>query len=183
MIKHIPIIATTLFCIILNAQDRYITRNGNVIFEASVPSFEEIKAVHKNTSALLNIKNGELAALILIKGFKFKIALMEEHFNENYMDSDDFPKATFKGKILNFDFKKVSNEFKQFELEGILKIHGISKKIKTSSNIKLNSKNILLIGKFKINPSDFDIKIPSIVSNKIAKKVFIDFNFEIKPKE
>ncbi len=183
MIKHMSIIVITFFCIILNAQERYITRNGNVIFEATVPSFEEIKAVHKNTSALLNIKNGELAALILVKGFKFKIALMEEHFNENYIESDDFPKATFKGKILNFDFKEISDEFKQFEIEGILKIHGISKKIKTICNIKLNSKNILLIGKFKINPSDFDIKIPNIVSNKIAKNVFIDFNFEMKPKE
>jgi hypothetical protein len=182
MMKNIPIIATTLFCILLNAQNRYITRSGNVTFKASVPSFEEIKANHKNTSALLNTNNGELATLILIKGFQFKIVLMQEHFNENYIESDDFPKATFKGKIIDFDYKKLSSNYQKFELEGLLNIHGISKKIKTNAKIKRNAKDILLSGKFKISPIDFNIKIPSIVKNKIAEEILINFNFEMSPK-
>ena len=167
---------------VLNAQEKYITRNGNISFEASVASFEEIKAKNSNTTAILKKSSGEFALLALIKGFKFKIALMEEHFNENYIESNQFPKATFKGEIIDFDYEELSNNYQKIELEGILEIHGIPKKIKTNAKIKLNDKSILLSGKFKISPIDFNIKIPSIVKNKIAEEVLINFNFEMTPK-
>mgnify|MGYP000038271939 CR=1 FL=1 len=84
------------------SQSKYYTKTGVVNFEASVPSFEEVKAHNKSVTAIFNSETGEFAALVFVKGFRFKNALMEEHFNENYAESDQYPKATFKGKILNF---------------------------------------------------------------------------------
>lgn len=182
MIKYILILLTFLMSISLSAQDKYITRNGVINFEASVATFEEIKAHNKNVTAIINTKNGDFAALVLIRGFKFKIALMEEHFNENYMDSDDFPKATFKGNILDFDFERTKKQSNVYVLEGSLTIHGITKKFKTNTAIKIVSNKILMNGTVKINISDFDIKIPSIVKGKISEEVTIDLDFELSPK-
>ncbi len=181
MAKHLLITITLLFNFIVEAQEKYITRNGIVNFEASVASFEEIKAKNTNTSALLKISSGDFASLTLIKGFSFKIALMEEHFNENYIESDKFPKATFKGKILNFNIKNLNKNYQKTKISGVLNIHGVSNKIETDAIIKLDVKDILIEGEFKINLSDYNIKIPSIVKNKIAKEVFIRFNFKMKP--
>ena len=85
------------------AQTKMFTKSGKISFEASVPAFEEVKAKNESVTCVLNPSTGEIASLALIKGFRFKVALMEEHFNENYIESDTYPKAIFKGKIDNFD--------------------------------------------------------------------------------
>jgi polyisoprenoid-binding protein YceI len=164
------------------AQDKYMTRNGNISFEASVATFEAIEANNKNVTALLNVKNGDFAALVLIRGFKFKIALMEEHFNENYMESDDFPKATFKGNIANFDFEKIKNINQKFTLEGSLSIHGKTQNIKTQITLNNVANNIEMAGAIKVNLVDYGIKIPSIVKGKISEEVNINLKFDLNPK-
>ena len=93
--------------------DKKITKTGTIVFEASVPSFEEVKAKNEAVTCILNPDNGEIAALALMKGFRFKVALMEEHFNENYVESSKYPKATFKGKIDNFDESKLTTTAKE----------------------------------------------------------------------
>ena len=93
------------------AQEKYLTKTGELSFEASVPSFEEVAAKNNSVTALLNTENGEIAVLALIKGFRFKNALMEEHFNENYAESTKFPKALFKGQIVNFSLDKSIRKF------------------------------------------------------------------------
>ena len=92
------------------AQSKYLTKTGTVNFEASVPSFEEVKASNNSVTAILNTENGEFAALALVKGFRFKNALMEEHFNENYAESDKYPKAVFRGKITNLAEVDLKND-------------------------------------------------------------------------
>ena len=104
--KKILTILLVFFTTISFSQEKRITKNGLINFEASVPSFEPVEAKHNNVSAILNIATGDIASLALVKGFRFKIALMEEHFNENYTESTKYPKATFKGKIENFDVSK-----------------------------------------------------------------------------
>jgi len=159
------------------AQNKYLTKTGTLNFEASVPSFEEVKAVNKAVAAILNTENGEFAALALVKAFRFKNALMEEHFNENYAESDDFPKAIFKGKI-----KAYLKEGKT-TIDGELTFHG---KSKSYNNIDITTKMdgdlIIITGKFMANVSDFDIKIPKVVSNKLSEEVKIDFEFKLKKK-
>lgn len=165
---------------IIFGQDKIVAKNGSLTFEASVPSFEEIKAKNSGVTVIINTKTGEIASLALAKGFKFKIALMEEHFNENYIESDRYPKATFKGKIDNFDFSKVSSEAKNYTIKGKLELHGKSKEITITAAIKKTSDGTNLISNFSINTDDFDIEIPSIVSKKVSKKTNMKMEATLK---
>lgn len=166
-------------CLLLSAAiygQKYSTRNGNLKFEASVPSFEEIAAENKSSSAVLEASKGDLAVLALMKGFRFKVALMEEHFNENYVESDKYPKATFTGKIEGFDITKLSADGKVFTITGDLTLHGKTKKITDSAKISKSGDKIVIVGAFAVKPEDFDIEIPKLVSSKVADKVEIAYN-------
>lgn len=171
------IVLLFLFVGILNVSaQKYMTKTGSLKFEASVESFEEVAAENKNTSALLESSTGEIALLTLIKGFRFKVALMEEHFNENYIESDKFPKATFKGKVENFDAAKLSSASGIFKISGDLTLHGKTKKVTTNAKISKSGDKITVTGNFEAKPEDFDIEIPKLVSKKVADKVKITFN-------
>ena len=140
-----------------HAQDKLITKTGTITFEASVPSFEEVKAKNSGVSCVLNTKTGEIASLALLKGFRFKVALMEEHFNENYVESDKFPKATFKGKIENFDLSKLMTTANNYTIKGKLELHGKSKDIAITAKIKKGKDGIEIVSDFTVNTDDFDI--------------------------
>lgn len=162
------------------AQDKKITKTGKITFEASVPSFEEVKAKNEIVTCILNTKTGEIASLALIKGFRFKIALMEEHFNENYMESDHYPKATFKGRIEDFNWNTIGLAPKQYKMKGTLELHGKSKEIETTVTLKKVAENLEIVSDFNVNYEDFNIKIPKVVSNKVAKNVNIKTEFLLK---
>jgi hypothetical protein len=162
------------------AQEKLITKNGKITFEASVPSFEEIKAKNENVTCILNTKTGEIASLALIKGFKFPIALMEEHFNENYIESTKYPKATFKGTIKDFNFAELTGSSKEYTLNGKLEMHGKVKDVTTSAKIKKTNKGIEIETNFSVNASDFDISIPSVVKYKVSNKINIANVFVFK---
>jgi hypothetical protein len=159
------------------AQQKLITKKGTVQFEASIPSFEEVKAKNENVSCIFNVATGEIASLALIKGFRFKIALMEEHFNENYIESDKYPKATFKGKIHQFDVTKLSEKAINYKMSGIIEIRGKSKTFETIATIKKTNNGIQITSVFELLTDDFGIEIPSVVSNKVSKKVIIQTDF------
>ncbi len=164
----------------LVAQDKIITKTGTISFEASVPAFEEVKGKNTGASCVLNTKTGEIASLALMKGFKFKIALMEEHFNENYVESTKFPKATFKGKIENFDYSKVSATVQNYNLKGTLELHGKTKEISVVAAIKTTKDGLEIKSNFTVSSDDFDIEIPSVVSKKVSKKVKVSLDFLLK---
>lgn len=179
--KHI-IYFIAFFSINIFSQNKYLTKTGVVNFEASVASFEEIKAKNEAVTAILNTENGEFAALILVKGFRFKNALMEEHFNENYAESYKYPKATFKGKIDNFSIEALKTK-SDFKIIGELNFHGKTKKMEVVDlAVSKTNGNISVIGNFKVNASDFDIKIPKIVKNKVSESVNVWFAFSLKSK-
>lgn len=161
-------------------QKKLISKNGTVTFEASVPSFEEVKAKNDAVTFVINTSNGEIASLALMKGFRFKVALMEEHFNENYIESDKFPKATFKGKIEGFDYSKITNNPKEYKIKGTLELHGKSKEIDIKAMIAKKDNGLRLQSDFDLNSDDFDINIPSIVSNKVSKKVNVSLDVILK---
>jgi len=156
---------------------KIMTRMGEIKFEASMPAFEEIAATNNTVSCILDQSTGDLAALALVKAFKFKAPLMEEHFNENYMESSKFPKATFKGKIVNFDAKKLSSKKTEFDLEGDLTIHGVTKKIKTKLALISNAGKTTATSSILVKPQDYNIEIPSLVKDKIADNVKVSMNF------
>jgi hypothetical protein len=161
---------------------KMITRSGEIKFEASMPAFEEVAAKNNTVSAILDQSNGEIAVLALIKAFKFKAPLMEEHFNENYMESSKFPKATFKGKIVNFDASKVSAKKMEYDLEGDLIIHGVTKKVKTKISLVLNGEKLSLVSNLVVKAKDFNIAIPSLVKSKIAEDIDIAIKLQLEAK-
>ena len=162
------------------SQEKYLTKSGVLNFEASVEAFEEIKASNSNITAIFNAANGQIAALALVKGFRFKNALMEEHFNENYAESDLYPKAIFKGELVGFSLDALQSNY---TIQGTLSFHGITKPLKNVSVEIIPSENSLTLqGIFEIIPNDFDIEIPKIVRSKIANSVTVVFEFELLKK-
>lgn len=169
-----------LLIVVVNTKgfsQKLVTKTGSIKFQASMPSSEDVAAENKSVSAVLEQSTGDFAALVLIKGFRFKVALMEEHFNENYMESEKFSKATLKAKIQDFDISKISNTPKNFTLKGDLTIHGKTKPVTVIVKVSKADKGINAIGSFEVKPEDFDIEIPSVVRNKIADKIKINYNF------
>jgi len=149
----------------------YITRNGKITFFSQAP-LENIEAINNDVTSILDTKMGDFAFVVLIKSFRFKKALMQEHFNENYLESKTFPKATFKGNITDLskiDFAKDGSY--PVTVSGDLTIHGVTKKIEAPGTITINQGKISAASKFGAKVKDYNIKIPSIVANKIAETV------------
>ena len=164
-------------------QSKYMTKSGSMSFEASQPSFEPIEATHSAVSALLNADTGELAVLALVRGFRFPLALMEEHFNENYIESHQYPKTSFKGSILNFDSNALSNQPRTVQLTGELSMHGVTKPISVSATITQLDEQITLTSSFSVKTSDFGIKIPSLVRKQIDENVQVEVSLPLQRKQ
>lgn len=162
------------------AQTKMLTKTGKLTFEASVPAVEEVKAKNESVTVVLNPATGEIASLALVKAFRFKVALMEEHFNENYMESDTYPKATFKGKIDNFDVSKLTASAQNYIIKGKMEMHGKSKDLSITASIKKTGDAIDIDSNFTLNTDDFGIDIPSVVSKKVSKKVAVKLDATLK---
>ena len=181
--KNLILLLALSFTFSISAQSKYITKTGNLTFEASMPAFEEVKANNKTVTAILNTDNGQFAALAFIKAFRFKNALMEEHFNENYAESDDFPKSKFKGEISNLDLNNLSETNSEYSYSGTLEFHGKTKKLENQKiTIQKKDDQIILSGEFTVNVDDFAIEIPSVVKNKLSKDVSVTFQFQLNKK-
>lgn len=160
---------------------KYFTRTGVTSFEASLEAFEPVEAKNKSTSVILT-KDGQIASQLFINAFDFKVALMQEHFNESYMESEDFPKAVFIGKIDDFNINTI-NEKNTYTVSGKLTIKEITQNISFPAKIVLQENKILYFeGNFKVSLAAYKIKIPSIVRKKIAKEVSIDLDYELTEK-
>ena len=159
---------------------KMMTRSGEIKFDATVPNEVEIIGTNKTVSCIFDQSTGDFVALALVKAFKFKAPLMEEHFNENYMESSQYPKATFKGKVVNFSASKLSSTKSTYDLEGDLTIHGVTKKIKTKINLSLNSGNITATSNFTVKAEDYKIEIPGLVKDKFAENIKISINFNLE---
>lgn len=162
----------------VQSQERYLTKNGTITFFSKAP-IENIEAKNQQVLSIIDTNNGSMAISILMKSFLFEKALMQEHFNENYVESDKFPKATFKGTILNFS--NISSSPSKFQVKGILTIHGESKEIIIEGLFSKTASEITATGDFTINLDDFKVKIPAVVAKNIAKNIKISFDFNHQP--
>ena len=172
--KKIIITAVLLFSIIIeiSAQKVY-TKNGNISFFSTAP-MENITADNNQVMSVLDTKAGDLLFSVLIKGFHFKKALMEEHFNENYMESNKYPKASFKGKINNNDKVNYSvNGNYSVNVSGELTVHGVTQKVSAPGTISIKSGNVSAESKFIIKLADYSISIPGVVKDKISETIEI----------
>ena len=178
----ILLIATMLGSYTINAQQKYIDKKGKIVFEASEQLFEEVKAETATATAILDISTNQIASLALVKGFRFKNSLMEEHFNENYIESDTYPKAIFKGQLLDFDSSSLTASPSEVTVDGTLELHGRAKELQTTLQVRKTGNSILMEGAFIVTPEDFAISIPKIVRNKIAREVQVQLNFNLVQK-
>ena len=172
-----------LFCFlfvtsILIAQ-KYATRSGKTSFIGSEETFEQIKAVNNVSTAIVDSSSGDIAILLFISAFDFEISLMQEHFNENYMDSSKYPKATFSGNIQNFSLEELLDSEKDYKILGVLTIRGIEKNVSVSCRLKKISKGLSLKTNFNVSAGDFDIKIPKVVRNKISQEINITAEYDL----
>ena len=163
----------------VSAQKLY-TKTGATYFRGSVDAFEPVEATNHSTSVVFNIETNEIAALIFIQAFEFKVALMQEHFNENYMESHDYPKATFKGVVTGFDYRKKGTQ--EATINGTLTIRGQSKAVSIQGVFESTGRKVILNSKFFVKPEDFSINIPNIVRSKISDLIEVSLNYELTEK-
>ena len=167
----------------VNAQDMHQTRTAKIQFFSKTP-VENIDAINKEATSFLNTKSGDIVFAVLIKSFRFEKALMEEHFNENYMESTKFPKADFKGKIANLadvDFSK-DGTYKA-KVSGNLTMHGVTQPATADGIITVKGGKISANSKFKVKLSDYRIERPAVVADKIAETVEITVDAAYEPKK
>ena len=177
--------STALFALLFiafagNAQ-KYMTKNGYVGIFSHTP-MENIIGDNNQVAGVLDASTGDMVFQVLIKSFHFEKALMEEHFNENYMESEKFPKSSFKGRITNLSsviFSK--NGTYDVTVEGDLTIRDVTNKMSAKGTIEVISGGINASSKFNIMPEDYKIKIPGVVREKIAKNLEITVKMKFAP--
>ncbi|MFH0760694.1 MAG: YceI family protein [Bacteroidota bacterium] len=158
----------------------WFTRSGHIYF-ISHTDIIDIDANHYQVGSFFNIKTGELAFTLLMKSFQFTLPLAEEHFNENYVESEKYPKSTFKGKIIGYDPAMLSSDAEfPVEVEGNLTIHGVTAKVKEKGIIRKNGDEIRATSRFKILVDTYRIKVPNIVADRVAPVIPIDVEMVYK---
>lgn len=165
----------------VNAQDRYFTKTGKIEF-FSKASLEDIEAKNKTVTAVLDSKTGAMQFSVQMKGFEFEKALMQEHFNENYVESGKYPKAEFKGAIANnADVNYGKEGSYNVTVKGKLTIHGVTKDVEAPGTIKVESDKLEGKSTFTIKLSDYNISIPSVVKDKISNTIKISVETKLEP--
>jgi len=165
----------------IKAQDRYLTKTGRVSFYSVAP-LEDIEGHHRSVTAVLDTKAGSLQFLLLINGFEFDKALMQEDFNEEYLESPKYPKAEFKGVITNNSTITYQKEGDYpARVKGMLSIHGETKELEASGKVIVKDGKILMNAVFNILLSDFKVPIAKLVRDKISNRVKITLDATLEP--
>jgi len=171
MKKILSLMAITVLAVTSSTAQKYFTKEGNITFHAGT-KVEDIDATNATATCVVDASTGDMEWSTLVKGFKFKRALMEEHFNENYMESNTYPKATFKGKIENISSVKFTADGTyKVKVTGKLTMHGETKDVATDGVITVKAGKITADSKFYVNPGDYKIAVPSAVQDKISNNV------------
>lgn len=170
------------------SQNRFFTKNGNVNFDCTTPSSpESIVGTNDKVFSIIDASSGALEFAILMKAFSFEKALMQEHFNENYVESDKFPKATFKGTVSNMNIVNLSKDGTYpVKVTGMMTLHGVSKEITSGGNITVKGGSIVAAkSDFKLVLADYGVTVPSVVKDKVASeaKITIDLVYQLMAKK
>jgi YceI-like domain len=157
----------------------YATNGGQTDFFSETP-VENITAINKNGQCIINTANSEVVVRLNIKQFDFPNKLMQEHFNENYMESDKYPTATFKGKINEkIDFAKDGSH--DVTATGALIIHGVSKDRTIKGKLDLKNGQMTLVTDFDVALTDHKIDVPKLVFVKIAQVIRVKNRYNLVP--
>lgn len=174
----VSIIAALCLTLTVHAQ-KYITKNGNIKFYSETP-VEKIEAHNNQVNSALDISDGRFVFKVLIKSFVFEKALMQEHFNENYMESDKYPSSTFAGvvqDISEIDFTKDGEH--KVTVKGELTIHNVTNQIEESGTLTIKGDEVHATSKFMVKVADYDIKIAKAVVENIAEEIEVTIDVKL----
>lgn len=175
--------AATLFLLSFASHAQIYNTKTGVIYFVSDAKLEKNEATNKQVNSALNTATGEFGFKVLIKSFEFEKALMQEHFNENYMESDKFPLSTFSGKVTNLkDINFGKDGVYNATVEGDLTIHGVTNKVKESGTFEVKGGKIRGRSTFTIKLKDYNIAIPTAVFNKLSETIRIDVDVTLEKK-
>ena len=174
---------TSFFVLSLSSQDKYITRSGHVSFVSETP-LENITGINDHVSSILDVDNGAIVLQMKIISFEFEKALMQEHFNEKYMESEKYPKSTFSGTIDDWqNINLTEGKMVDVAVEGVIEIHDVKKVITANGTLQLNNGSINLRSNFSLKVADFNIKVLSVVRDKVAKRVDVSVDLSLKQRK
>ena len=157
---------------------KYIAEKSFVSFFSDA-LLEDIKADNKKATSIINAETGDIAFSIPIKEFKFAKSLMQEHFNEKYMESEKYPKSTFQGKLSGFDLK--ASGVQTVKATGKLTIHGVTKDVEIPGTIEVKENKLYAKSKFMVKVADYKVEIPQLVFQNIAEEVEVTVDFTYRP--
>lgn len=163
------------------AQDRLVSRNGIISFYSKT-QLENIEAHSQTAVSVLDKQTGQVEFSVLIKSFTFEKALMQEHFNENYLESDKFPKSVFKGRIDDLSKVDFTKDGKYTaSVTGLLTIHGETKMVTAPASFTVLNVKTLANAEFNVTLADYKISIPALVKDKISKtvKIAVELTYKV----
>jgi polyisoprenoid-binding protein YceI len=157
---------------------KYTVEKSSVVFYSHA-TIEDITAENKKSSAIFNASTGEIVFSIPISEFQFAKSLMQEHFNEKYMDTDKYPKSTFKGKINGFDANAGGTQ--NAKATGKLFIHGVERDVEIPGTIEKSGDKLQFKSKFIVKLEDYKVDRPQLLWQNIAEQVEVTIDFLFKP--
>ncbi len=185
MINKTVFITLLVLCLVSKgySQVKFVEKDGIASFFSSAP-LEDIEAVNNKVQSVLDLSSNNVVIVIPIRDFKFDKSLMEEHFNENYLESEKYPKATFKGSFSTAQTLDVSEDgTHHVDVDGDLTIHGVTNKLKTKATISILKGSLSATTQFDIRIEDYKVKIPKMVFKNIAEVVEVKADLTYDPIE
>lgn len=179
--KKIKLLSIVLFFIntLVAQNNKYFTRNATITFVSAAP-MEKISSKNSQVNCILNTQTNDLAFKVVVKSFEFEKQAMADHFNDDYLQSDKFPNATFEGKIANtIDYSK-NGKF-DITVDGKLTIHGVTKALKQKGTIEIKNGKITAKSTFSILLSDYGITVPNDYLKKISNTVELKIDAVMTP--
>lgn len=181
MKKSIILVLSLLFAVSSLSAQKVFTRSGKISFHSETP-IETIEADNQQVISLIDTKEGSMAFSLLMKGFQFEKALMQEHFNEKYVESDKYPKAKFEGKITNLDAIDFSKDGTYpAQVSGKLSMHGVTQEVSTDGEINIKEGKVYANADFSVLLEDYKIEVPSVVKDKISESIDIKVDMGYEP--
>jgi hypothetical protein len=174
------IICVAFTCPVTAYSQLYSTRSGFIGFYSKT-SLEDIQGENNQVYAIIDAGKKNLAFAALLKGFIFPKELMQEHFNENYVESDKYPKASFSGAYTG-DVAPDKDGVYQVIVKGNLTLHNVTRPVETPATLEVKSGHLVGHAEFKVKPEDFNISIPSVVRDKIGKEMTVKVNIDCSSK-
>lgn len=157
---------------------KFVVEKSHINFFSDA-TIEDITADNEKAAGIFNSANGEIVFSVPVREFQFAKSLMQEHFNEKYMESDKYPRSQFQGKILQYT--PSGDSVQEVKASGKLTIHGVTRDIEVPGTIRKEGEKLLMKSKFVIKLSDYNIEIPQLLWQNIAEQVDVTLEFTFRP--